>query len=238
MISIVVVTHNMLAYTQRCITSILDNTDIEAGLTIVDSGSTDGTPDWLRTLTTSGMISRLNVKGFDTNIGAALGYNVGFKAADTATVVRIDSDVLVPPGWASVLVKGLYSIDRLGMLSTVMRPPQDDAPIGVGLGNVVICEDPVWHDRGIGSWCMAIRREVFESVGFYRDLYGPYALQDNDLEKQAQRSGWLIGHTERIRVGHLWRRDTPEEVAYTDWKFEEQRKAIEIWKATWGDERN
>jgi GT2 family glycosyltransferase len=47
--SIVIVTHNQLEYTRRCVDSILERTDEPYELIFVDNGSADGTLEWLRT---------------------------------------------------------------------------------------------------------------------------------------------------------------------------------------------
>jgi cellulose synthase/poly-beta-1,6-N-acetylglucosamine synthase-like glycosyltransferase len=45
--SIVIVTHNQVAYTRQCLDSIRDRTDEPFEIIVVDNGSTDGTREYL-----------------------------------------------------------------------------------------------------------------------------------------------------------------------------------------------
>ncbi len=49
-VSIVLATYNQLDYTRLCLRSIRDCTDVPYELIVVDNGSTDGTPEYLKTI--------------------------------------------------------------------------------------------------------------------------------------------------------------------------------------------
>lgn len=239
MLSIVVVTHNRLDYTKQCLNNIIKNTDVKSELIIVDSDSTDKTYQWLRNFL---ICSELKDHGIMRIMAHELGYNScadaynwGFEHAGGDIVVRIDNDILVPANWASHMKNNLNSDEKLGMLTTDLitdlskeQPRCSDSP------RVTYFNDTVWHDRGLGSWCMGIKKQLFNEVGFYRSLYGTYALQDNDLEKRAMNAGWKIGTLSGVRVGHLYSMITSEEMEYNKWKQEEYNRQIETWNSVWG----
>jgi GT2 family glycosyltransferase len=235
MISIVVVAHNRLEYTKQCAKAILDGTDVEAELILVDSGSTDGTGEWLDP--SRHELDRdeipVRIEKYAQNVGAAVAYNKGFEIAHGDPIIRIDNDVVVPPGWASHLIAALESDPKLGMLASGLITDMAAMPIGIFEGGISYYTDPVWHDGGIGSWCIAMRRAMFDEIGVYRTLFGPYALNDNDLEKRAQNAGWSLGYLHGLRVGHLWSIDTPEEAEFNEWKMAEYHRQVETWNKVW-----
>jgi GT2 family glycosyltransferase len=239
MLNIVVVTHNRLEYTKQCIQAILDNTDVKSELIIVDSGSTDKTGLWLRQL----------VSSFETKINGVycimvheLGYNScadaynwGFSHSQYPFVVRIDNDVIVPEYWASTMYHQMVINPEYGMLTTdLITDMSKDNPSCSDICHISPFNGIVWHNGGLGSWCMGMRGEMFEQVGMYRPLFGPYALQDNDLEKRAKNAGWLIGTISGLAVGHLYSMETSEESEYNHWKQGEYHNQISAWENEWG----
>jgi len=236
-ISICVVTHNQLSHTQKCLDAILNWTDVEFELTVCDSGSSDGTPEFLSNLAEQpqlpGKITKYEFVHFTENVGAAIAYNEAFSRSKSDVIIRIDNDVVVPYGWASRLLEVLGSDPQLGMLTTELVC-DTETEIGVFSGRIQYVEQPVWHDCGIGSWCIAMRREMFDQVGVYRPLFGVYALQDNDLEKRAQNVGWRLGTLLGLKVRHLYSMETPDEAEYNTWKIQQYNSQIESWNAIWG----
>ena len=73
--SIVILTHNQLQFTRGCIESIHRNTPEPFELIVVDNGSTDGTPEYLRTIANATVI--VNTE----NLGFPAGVNQGLRCA-------------------------------------------------------------------------------------------------------------------------------------------------------------
>lgn len=242
MISIVVVTYNRIEYTKQCIQSILDNTDADFELCIVDNGSTDGTHEWLEELHSqfkpSGHAAKLTITLFDANKGCATAYNCGFEQAEGWLVFRIDNDVIVPRGWASAMIHAMESDPELGMLTTDLETEPRNHPDNVKVHphvKVTYFNQVVWHDCGLGSWCMAHRKAMLDAIGLYTTIYDPIVLNDTDLEKRAQNAGWKLGTLTGLVVGHLWSMNTtPEEAAYNHWKISEQNRMVAKWNSIWG----
>lgn len=236
MISIVVVTHNRLDYTKQCLDTLYTNTDIDAQLLVVDSGSTDGTKHYLSSLAPKGNISRVTTTGFEENVGAAVAYNLGFAGAKADIIVRVDNDVLVPAGWASALKTALESDSSLGMLNTELITDLSKEQPSATPGHISYFTEPVWHDAGLGSWCIAMRKcMLLNQIGGYAEAFGKYALQDNDLEKRAQNAGWKLGTLMGLKVGHLYSMDTEDEARFNLWKINEYNRNIKTWQEIWGE---
>ena len=77
--SIVIVTHDQLAYTKACLESIRFRTDEPYEVIVVDNGSSDDTPEWLRAQSDVRLIENADNRGFPA---AA---NQGIRAASGGT---------------------------------------------------------------------------------------------------------------------------------------------------------
>lgn len=234
MISLVVVTYNRLDYSKECIESILRNTDVPFELIIVDNGSADGTREWLTGLKAP-QAERFTLLLNEVNLGCAVAFNQGFRLADGDPIFRIDNDVIMPDGWASAFM-GLWDSDpQLGMMATDLEAEPREYPEKVGVFDPRISyfDGPVWHDHGLGSWCMAHRRAMFEQIGYYRTDFGLIVMNDTDLEKRAENAGWKLAIASGLRVGHLWQMATEDEREYNHWKIDQQAKHVETWNSIW-----
>ena len=141
MIGTCVVTHNRLAYSQRCIESLYQSRRPGDQLVVVDNASDDGTVDWLHDYSL-----RRGVKViFNTDNrypGAAC--NQGWDTLSTTLLHRSDNDIEYLPGWQdeveSQLTDGIALLGILNLHEDNGEPePAEgvDFPDTVG-GNVVI----------------------------------------------------------------------------------------------------
>lgn len=240
MISLVVVTWNRLEYTKQCLESIAVHTDVPYELIVVDNGSTDGSAEWLREYMahyrTHG--NEAQFIGNEENLGCAVAFNQGFAAAKGDPIFRIDNDVILPSGWASTFMRHWDEHPEIGMMTTDLETDPRNHPelVGVFDCGVTFLRGPVWHSHGLGSWCMAHRRKMFEECGHYRTDFGLIVMNDTDLERRAQIAGWELATLSGLRVGHLWTMDASEdERRYNHWKLAEQAEKLKVWTAIWGD---
>lgn len=97
-IPIKMITWNRLEYTKKAINSILENTDYPFILWIWDNASTDGTIEYLKTLTDP----RIQVTYSQENTGLIPPFNAFLEQfKDDKYVCQVDNDCIVPRGWLS-----------------------------------------------------------------------------------------------------------------------------------------
>jgi GT2 family glycosyltransferase len=82
-VSIVILTHNQLKYTQECLEA-LDRTTSGHQIIIVDNASTDGTPEYLQRL--EEQKPHVSVIFNRRNVGFAAGCNQGVAASRNGTI--------------------------------------------------------------------------------------------------------------------------------------------------------
>jgi len=99
---IIIVTHNGLEYTKKCIESVEANTqNVSHRYILVDNNSTDGTLEYLKTISDSTLISNKE------NLGFVKGMNQGYDKVNAKYIVWLNNDTIVTPNWLSNLISHL-----------------------------------------------------------------------------------------------------------------------------------
>jgi GT2 family glycosyltransferase len=236
-LTVVTVAYGRPEHVRKSLLSIVQGTDVDHHLIVVDNGNRDGTLEVVREVTKN--VSSLEIIANVENLGAARGFNQGFERAETRFVARIDSDVVVPVGWASAILRDWWLTDQLAMLTTNLVP-METASHQVGIGQPCVptyFTQSVWHDSGLGSWCCILATELGRRIGWYDESFGLYALNDNDWEKRAMLAGFRLATASRISVGHLWSNRDVDEATYNHWKIGEYNQKITRWCEKWGAAR-
>jgi len=101
--SIIIVTHNELAFTRMCLESVRFFTDEPYELIMVDNGSTDGTVEFLRA---SGDVRLIENAG---NRGFPAACNQGILASRGEYILLLNNDVIVTTGWLRRMLAALGS---------------------------------------------------------------------------------------------------------------------------------
>lgn len=153
-IDLLYVTHNRLEFTKASVATLLENTDWSK-IRLVrahDDGSTDGTEEFMAHVRWP--VPR-EVRSFRVG-GPVAALNVFVKEAWPDIVIKIDSDVLLPPGWlneALAVMDRHPEVDLLGIECTNDNPEMVCATRGA---------EPARHIGGIGLF----RTRAFRRHGF------------------------------------------------------------------------
>jgi GT2 family glycosyltransferase len=110
-VSIVVLTHDNLAYTKECFDALAQTTE-DYELVVVDNASSDGTREYLQRHGDEN--ANVTVVLSDRNLGFAAGCNRGVRAARHGTICLLNNDTVPRPGWLEsmkqVLEKGVGAV--------------------------------------------------------------------------------------------------------------------------------
>ncbi|MGD9644903.1 MAG: glycosyltransferase family 2 protein [Pirellulales bacterium] len=112
-VAVLMAVHNGLPYLPAAVDSIVAQTLRDWKLVIVDDGSTDGSPDYLRRLDDP----RIHVIT-QANQGLGLALNTGLAACDAPLVARMDADDIAHPTRLAEQVAFLRSHPEVGLLGT------------------------------------------------------------------------------------------------------------------------
>ena len=134
-VSVVVPTCNRREQIVRCVRSLLKQTSPPREIIVVDDGSTDGSADAIRALSTDVGPTNLRVICNDRTLGANASRNVGIRVAAGALVAFLDSDCVADAQW----------IERL-------REPFADPLVGAASGIVEdTCRSTAWERAFAGT---------------------------------------------------------------------------------------
>lgn len=179
---VLILTHNCLEMTKRCVESVRKQ-DIPTDLYIIDNDSTeDGCVEWLSE-------NSDYYDHFSPQLGVSAGWNEGLEAhfaiADANYVLVVNNDTILPPHFYRTLldcdvpfVTGASSED----MNAVMEPP-----------TVSLTGGPDFS-------AFLIRRDCWEMVGEFDGEMVHYC-SDIDYDIRAQRMG-IVLHNSHVKFYH------------------------------------
>jgi O-antigen biosynthesis protein len=194
--SIVVLTHDQLAYTRLCLESIRLFTDEPYEAIVVDNASTDGTVEYLRSL---GGVTVIQNK---TNRGFPAGANQEIRAARGRQILLLNNDTVVTSGWLAWMLRALREDPAVGLVGPCSNRVSGEEQIGVDYDEDLVGLDGFAWDWGrdndgrreiadrLVGFCLLIRRQVIDEVGFLDERFGVGCFEDDDYCKRAVAAGY------------------------------------------------
>jgi glycosyltransferase involved in cell wall biosynthesis len=178
--SVLIPTYNRPAYTRQAIDSVLSQTFTDYELIVIDDGSTDRTPDLLRSY--GSRIQALRQE----NQGPEMARNRGAFEANGEYLVFLDSDDLLFPHSLKTYDRIVRVLDSPALILGAMTYFRQRQPIQCSAGQaddikVLIYRDYLSKDIGIGisNSKIVVRKSVFDQVGGLR-LTTPATFQFDD----------------------------------------------------------
>jgi GT2 family glycosyltransferase/Flp pilus assembly protein TadD/cytidylate kinase/SAM-dependent methyltransferase len=228
--SIIILTHNQLEYTKKCIESIFQSTETPFELIVVDNGSSDGSVAYLESdvrgwrRTEDGgqgrRKSRITIIKNKENLGFAVGNNQGMAEAKGEYILLLDNDVVVTPGWLSRMIscaERQKEIGIVGPMTNFAPGPQLDFSVAYDTERLVglneYAEDVAinnFHKRRrvlrVVAFCMLIKRSVVNMIGGMDDRYGPGNFEDDDFSLRTALSGFQSWIAQDCYIHHFGNR--------------------------------
>jgi GT2 family glycosyltransferase len=205
MIAIVVLTHNRVHLIRKCVQNVLLRTTATSEIVIWDNGSTDGTAEYLATLTDP----RIRVVPSPKNVGMN-GYARAFRMTTAPYLVELDDEVVdAPPGWDRMLLEAYEKLPEIGFLSADIVDDPYDPPAHyryrvrpheyrlVDVNGVPLLEGPAW------GGCAITSRELASSVGGFperpREVFW---LEDAEYLEKIAKLGYRGATLATLKVHH------------------------------------
>jgi GT2 family glycosyltransferase len=198
-VSIITVCHNQLAHTKRFIKSLIRYTPQEPiawELIAVNSGSTDGTKEYLDSL------NGTDLKGdniqFEENIGWIKGINLGLEEVsdDSDIVIFSNNDVVLEKiGWLETLCKHFTeSVGAVGPTSNYVMGRQQSENNVPG-----VTEE---ETRFLIGFFMAVRKDVIDSLGPLEENLADWMPDADEETKQKLALGGAddLDYSIRMRI--------------------------------------
>jgi len=248
-ISFVVPLFNHLASTQAMLVSL--QATLPAGLAheiiLVDDASTDGTRQWLASLTVPNLRMLLNAG----NQGFARTANAGVAQASGQVLALLNNDLLLSPGWLEPMLAALNNPSlKAGVVGNVQTRVADGSLDHAGVqmaANGKLDHVQVWPPSGLqqarvfavtGACCL-IRREVFNAVGGFDDTY-INGCEDIDLCQKVKAKGLHVvmaygsvvqHHVSLSRGRTSQQNEENSRHLYARWRKEFKAELANVWLA-------
>jgi FkbM family methyltransferase len=193
--SIVILTHDQIAFTRMCVESIQRFTDEPYELIFVDNASSDGTLAYLNAVPGAKVIANPENRGFPA------GANQGIQVATGRQVLLLNNDTVVTTGWLHRLLRALYSDPAIGLVGPCSNCVSGEQQVPVRYQDLHGLDGFAWDwgkahdkeraetDRLIG-FCLLIRREVIDQVGLLDERFGVGCFEDDDYCLRALKAGF------------------------------------------------
>jgi GT2 family glycosyltransferase len=215
LVSVVIVNWNHGRFLGECLDALLVQDTPSFDVTVVDNGSTDGSPEWV-----ARHYPDVRLLRFSDNRGFSRAFNRGVRRTAGAFVLSLNPDVTVRPGFISAMVHAADRDARIGMVAPKLLRADDPAV----LDSTCLCIDrrrrP--YDRGQGEVDRGqydARGDGFGACGaaalYRRTMLDDLALdgeyfdedffaycEDTDLAWRAQLRGWRCVYAPRAVATH------------------------------------
>lgn len=220
-LSIIVLTYGALPYTKRCIKSIINNTEHDFELIVIDNASVDGTREWLKKLKGATVI--LN----NQNKGVSIARNQGIKLARNDFIVFLDNDIEVRKNWdirllSSFRFKKTRIVGSSGGLITSWHPLKYKSIFGSPNHEVV---------DYVSGWCFAFQRKLVDEIGLLDEKMGKFWHEDLEYCLRAKKAGYEVRQSPKIPIIHYEHKSqknkiTTEQMPYKTKGFQENANYI------------
>lgn len=215
-ISVIMPVRNKLAYTQACLQALrrVAPFDPPYELTIVDDGSSDDTPSYLRSLG-----GRVRVCRNAISRGFAAACNLGATQAGGEFLVFLNNDTIPHPGWLSALLEPMRADSSIGVVgSKLLYPDGSIQHAGVVFAPAAYSPIMPLHiykgDRGDAPWvnkprefqavtaaCLLVRRDLFLGLGGFDKAY-VNEFEDVDFCFRVRERGLRVFYTPKSVLTH------------------------------------
>lgn len=206
--SIIVLAHNQLEYTKKCLESIRKNTtNIEYEIIVVNNGSSDNTKEYLE------LQEDIIVINNEKNLGFSKGNNIGFEKAKGKYVVFLNNDTIVTKNWLFNMVNYLDENSTVGAVGPVTNNISGSQQISVNynlenqsnldtfVNNLLRVKKSSSTLRLVG-FCLVVRKRILSEIGVFDEEFEVGNYEDDDLCLRILEYGYSLKIVHNSFVHH------------------------------------
>jgi GT2 family glycosyltransferase/ubiquinone/menaquinone biosynthesis C-methylase UbiE/glycosyltransferase involved in cell wall biosynthesis len=241
-VSVIILTFNNLDLTRACLDSVLLRSDYpNLEVIVVDNGSSDNTPAYLKDLACRHPEVRVVINS--ENLGFAAGNNTGLSIATGDYLVILNNDTVVTQGWVMTLVRHFQNDPSVGIVGPVTNNIGNEARIetryqsieampGEALRHTLANMGKTSPMRTAAFFCVMFSRSVYELCGPICEDYGRGFFEDDDYCRRVEKVGFRIVCAEDVFIHHHL------SASFNKLKRQERQQLFDenkkIYEAKWG----
>lgn len=197
---IIIPVWNQLAVTQECLENIFNNTKMPYRLVLVDNASDADTGRYLDRVK-SGKMATVELIRNKENLGFVKAVNQGLKLSRAPYVCVMNNDTIPAKGWLENMVDFLERHPDVG-LANPQCDGHGDNPIEEHAARLAALKDAYMEMNQCFGYCMLIRREVIDKIGYLDEVFGMGNYDDTDYSMRAGRAGYRCVNVHSAYVYH------------------------------------
>src|SRR4030067_1691975 len=218
-LSIIICGFNNYRLSAQCIASIFKSSYSKEKIQIIfiDNNSSDRTETLLTYLVEQGEpIKYLKQK---ENLNFLKGTNLGWKLVDAPYVLLLNNDVFIDKDCVLTMMNIITSYPKIGIVGAMEYLPSGVPtktkpfiffdkkklfdPILMDYKDLQIEEIPDFVDVDIvGSACCIIRKEVWDKIGYFDELFSPCMVEQEDYFLRTKLEGFRIVMSTKAKMVH------------------------------------
>ena len=192
--SVVIPVLNQLRFTRICLESLLPALPEECEVIVIDNGSSDGTAEYLSDFPDIRVITNRK------NLGCAVAWNQGIKAAQAPWIVIVNNDVILAESWLDGLLE-FAAEKNADIVSPAFREGEYNYDIAE-YSKEFISKMRFVARMGIAQGiCFMVRRRVFDLIGLFDENFRIGQFEDADFFRRARLEGRIEGKAEPHVLG-------------------------------------
>lgn len=191
---------NQLETTRECVENIFKNTKIPYRLILIDNASDADTKSYLAGLKSGGKVT-VEVIRNNENLGFVKAVNQGLKASSAPYVCVMNNDTIPAAGWLENMIDFLERHSDAG-LANPQCDGHGDNTISDHAARLALLKDAYMEMNQCFGYCMLIRREVIEKIGYLDEAFGMGNYDDTDYSMRAGKAGYRCVNVHSAYVYH------------------------------------
>lgn len=224
---------NQLKITKICLGRILECTNYDYGLTIIDNGSDEKTKEFLKEFVKSNIQRKINLITNTINEGFIKAINKGIRQSTGAYVCILNNDTITTKGWLAEMIKILEDNPDIG----IVNPSSNNLGQKIPKNMIEDYAEKIKPNSGKYAelmsclgFCMLLRRSLIDEIGFFDEIYGMGNFEDTDFSMRVKKKGYRCVRALAAYVYHCENTSFNFLKKYR-YEFERNRK---IFEERWG----
>lgn len=220
-------TYDRLDYTKECFDSLYRTAGYPFDHFIVDNGSTDGTQEYLKTLTNPNGLITLKLNSENMGISIASNQALDMIKGDGYNIImKVDNDAFFKnQGWLAKMIDIYKAFPRFA-LSLYVEGLRDNPGGAARAGYLTIRDELIGYTNHLGGICHFVDAHAYDNFRWDEDSF-LHGVQDMELSQYLDRNHWYMGYLENWYVEH---RDGTEGQHKKYKEYFERRKIEKITK--------